>query len=542
MLNIRKSSPGCFRPRSFYNKTLGEHITCSCGHCEACLLDKANSRTSFLNYLEEICPCCFFVTLTYDDEHLPIAQFINYNSDLSGDLPFLPGVFNLVTGTYPVKEVYRFSYYERKMLNKSSAKDIVFGSEPLGYVDLKNLSSIDYTLLENGYTSKTGKHFGKFQWPYARKQDGQNFFKRLRKYLNIFTDANLYYYFVAEYGPQTLRPHFHCILFFDQVLPHSKILECVRNCWKSGFVDVQSVQSSAASYVSSYLSNFARLPQFLNIKKTRPFFLQSHFSSFAKSKTFFDVWKKIIDSYVDRRIVSTSDGDIFCTYPSSVKGRLFPKCSDFVHKDFTSLCNMYKLYNSGNIKVEVNEIDNYGLPYCSGRTVVPVTYLSKLCSTPVDNLESHKMIKVVDSHYYADYLWFKRVRSLSLEFDVHPAVIIRRIVDWYYDNELLRLAFQYDVLSNNETVEDVLCGLLSYNDIFYLFSYVKHISDLPDYYKRLFKLQNLLPILFDEYGKCKIDSNNLGSLRNFDSYVVGVKSKVFSRVKTKGLNDLYNPL
>lgn len=93
-----------------------------------------------------------------------------------------------------------------------------------------------------------------------RKDDLQKFIKRLRKRL---PDTHLMYYAAGEYGGQTLRPHYHMILFgfypddavfykinkFGDVMVTSEFLNSV---WGNGFVVVGEVNKKTCGYVSRY--------------------------------------------------------------------------------------------------------------------------------------------------------------------------------------------------------------------------------------------------------------------------------------------------
>lgn len=88
----------------------------------------------------------------------------------------------------------------------------------------------------------------------------QKFAKRLRKQLGPFR-------FIAagEYGPNTLRPHYHAILFGHEFLhdrvPHKErkghqtyLSESVAKLWPFGFHELGTVTYQSAAYVASYVT------------------------------------------------------------------------------------------------------------------------------------------------------------------------------------------------------------------------------------------------------------------------------------------------
>ncbi|UNI72394.1 MAG: replication initiator protein [Chaetfec virus UA24_2735] len=101
------------------------------------------------------------------------------------------------------------------------------------------------------------------------KRDVQLFFKRLRIALERQTgkSPDLRYFIIGEYGPNTLRPHYHAILFG---LPHDQsTYRLVFKAWKNGFITLDEVTPGRISYVASYMLNFL-LSSLDSIRKKYP--------------------------------------------------------------------------------------------------------------------------------------------------------------------------------------------------------------------------------------------------------------------------------
>lgn len=79
------------------------------------------------------------------------------------------------------------------------------------------------------------------------KKDLQDFFKRLRA--KFHEKGCIRYFAVGEYGEQTWRPHYHCILFGF----HPNGVDGIDRCWKKGFVHVGEASVESMSYVSGYV-------------------------------------------------------------------------------------------------------------------------------------------------------------------------------------------------------------------------------------------------------------------------------------------------
>lgn len=81
------------------------------------------------------------------------------------------------------------------------------------------------------------------------KRDVQLWLKRLRKnYLN----GQLTYYIVSEYGPITLRPHYHAILFTNDPINLGCMFDYIQETWKQGIITCTDVCSERIAYCANY--------------------------------------------------------------------------------------------------------------------------------------------------------------------------------------------------------------------------------------------------------------------------------------------------
>jgi len=101
------------------------------------------------------------------------------------------------------------------------------------------------------------------KFPTTVKRDIQLFNKRLREY---FEGKKIRFYISAEYGPSTLRPHYHGVYFglslsdfHDLELQgfnvHKQPLyksEMLAKIWKNGFVTIANVSWQSCAYVARY--------------------------------------------------------------------------------------------------------------------------------------------------------------------------------------------------------------------------------------------------------------------------------------------------
>lgn len=101
--------------------------------------------------------------------------------------------------------------------------------------------------------------------PGFNKRHLQLFIKSLRKSIG---GHSLRYYIISEYGENTLRPHYHALLFLhglsnDKDKRYSfqqKFYNLVRSHWKYGHVQFGDVQAASIAYVTKYMLKDGHFP------------------------------------------------------------------------------------------------------------------------------------------------------------------------------------------------------------------------------------------------------------------------------------------
>ncbi|MEM4380390.1 MAG: hypothetical protein QXL01_06910 [Thermoplasmatales archaeon] len=101
--------------------------------------------------------------------------------------------------------------------------------------------------------------------------DVQLFVKRFREFFSrkYPNSAPIRFYLCGEYGPRTLRPHYHILFFNIPDLRH--FTERVRRLWKKGFVEWKKPARDHFNYLTTYINyNDSRLLSLINSKKIQP--------------------------------------------------------------------------------------------------------------------------------------------------------------------------------------------------------------------------------------------------------------------------------
>lgn len=165
-------------------RVVRDFVEIPCGQCIGCRMDYSRQWANRLMLELEYHDSAYFVTLTYDDEHIPTSL---YSDPETGE----------------------------------------------------------------AYPSRT-----------LKKRDCQLFMKRLRK---LFPDDKIRYFLAGEYGPKTLRPHYHAIIFglhLDDLRFYKKsglgfdylISDKLSDIWKNGYVVVSEVTWETCAYTSRYVT------------------------------------------------------------------------------------------------------------------------------------------------------------------------------------------------------------------------------------------------------------------------------------------------
>lgn len=244
----------CTKQRFIRNHITGQELLVKCGHCPACLQEKAIARSNRIrnHYCDDIQAA--FVTLTYNNNCVPYIKL----DDLFNSYSPVVGIYRDYICDYVrigtnSDGSYRYARMLREYPTFSPITEICL---PYNIADkkryLKNVKQL------NGKPRAVGVCYYK---------DVQDYIKRVRITLNRKGyEFPISYYFCSEYGPTTCRPHYHGLVFFPSGY-YDVVKEILSSCWSFDSDDRCrnniSLAVSAASYVSSYVNCSTNVPLFL---------------------------------------------------------------------------------------------------------------------------------------------------------------------------------------------------------------------------------------------------------------------------------------
>lgn len=310
----------CLYKRYIKNPYTGKDVFVKCGHCNACLQEKAARRTSRIRNNVSSGQTALFVTLTYANMFVPYVR----RSDLKS--------FEFTVPVYRDASIRRnrvgsdYTFFQTIKRKTTQIANIDYDNSINFIHDGENVPEVDRL--------PHLKRYSKDKIGVILYSDLQRFYKRLRVILQrqFHVTSSFSYFGCAEYGPSTKRPHFHVLIF----VPSSEtqlFISAVSQAWQFDSISRKrkgiQIARNASSYVSAYVNSNTRLSNFYtqnSIKQrhsySQGFGMQNPFFSFenvvsSSEKSDFGYNKTIM-----RNSVPTV---INCAIPKYVIDKFFPR-------------------------------------------------------------------------------------------------------------------------------------------------------------------------------------------------------------------------
>lgn len=350
--------------RSFItNRYTGHRIAVDCGQCDYCIHKKAKKASMRVKTAGSAFKYSWFVTLTYDNEHIPLMNCEVLHNEyedalgISGDK-----VFGYETHDYiPVSEYHpddssRLRHifftqvqgtvpYDRTLKEYVPVKDNWFLSMDAIHSFIEKTQAVDNS------TYPAAEQYGINNLiPFLNYVDVQNYIKRLRKHLfsQLGTYETLHFYAVGEYGPIHFRPHFHILLFSDSKEVSEVLRQCHDKSWRLGRSDFQIARGGASSYVASYVNSLTAAPLLYRSCGSFKPRQRASLGFFEKGEIYEegeDVYHSIekkIDSVINGRIYNFSGISVKSTPPMSYIRTLLPRFSSARYDDAVAIARIIR--------------------------------------------------------------------------------------------------------------------------------------------------------------------------------------------------------
>lgn len=344
----------CYNTKEIRIKNSTRSIRVNCGTCPSCLMEKAIKNKNLidnhldknnvfifftLHYANPSCPYVYSddiksrkVITVYRDSHVYKRVSNNYQVKLKK-------VFGLCELGEKVNTSFRPDYIPLKLTRSTSRKDKFYRDPFLQHIKEDYFISIPTTPLHpDPVAIKSLNKYDKDKIGVLWFPDIINFFKRLkvnlqRHYGFDYTDG---YFYIGEYGPTTMRPHFHGLVACKK--EHAEIVkDTIVKSWPYGSPGRTrrfcQIAYEASSYVASYVNGTIHLPSFLQQKSFRPKVGHSKFfgcgvDAFIPKNVYENAEKGIVTydaiTYKDKVPVHVA-----VPYPLRILRNLFPRCKGY---------------------------------------------------------------------------------------------------------------------------------------------------------------------------------------------------------------------
>lgn len=361
--DLLKAADHCQHRSFITNRYTGQRIAVDCGQCDYCIHKRAQKASMRVKTAGSAFKHSYFVTLTYDNEHVPLMNCEVLHSEyedalsISGDKVFgyerhsyIPVsdyqpedssslrhiFFTQVQGTVP---------FDREIKEYVPVRDNWFLSMDAIRSFIQKTQSVDNSVYPAAEQYGLGNLI-----PFLNYVDVQNYIKRLRKHLKTALGSyeTLHFYAVGEYGPVHFRPHYHILLFTDSEQVSKVLRQCHDKSWKLGRSDFQVARGGASSYVASYVNSLSSAP--LLYRSCRAFRPRQRASIgfFEKGQVFEegeDVYHAIeqkIDSVVNGRVYNFNGISVKSTPPMSYIRTLLPRFSSARYDDAVAIAGIIR--------------------------------------------------------------------------------------------------------------------------------------------------------------------------------------------------------
>jgi len=334
----------------------GRTMYVNCGHCAACLQEKALRRANRIRYEDQADNGLYswFVTLTYDNKFIPYIRPSDVYLFIAGEKKDIP-LYRDNTCYWVTKNVPVMIPGKRKKWIKSGKKERKSVLKVLPNIQpLERYKKDDFKYY--GYEFDFSK-YEKFNFPLLQQKvgidssesipdktsvlyykDWQNFIFRLRNVLKRdyglkIDKENFKYSCTGEYGSHTHRCHFHALIWTPEITS-TDFASAVVKAWP--FADPARQRAGvernydASSYISSYINSNKSDETFFSYSK--PFRGKQKFSNaFAMDLNVFSpkvLREKFFGKNLRMSVQRTKEGKLtenIFVYPAYVVNYVFPK-------------------------------------------------------------------------------------------------------------------------------------------------------------------------------------------------------------------------
>lgn len=257
------------------------------------------------------------------------------------------------------------------------------------------------------------------------RSDVQKFLKRFRRsvdrlFLRLllknqitisdYAKKKIRYFICSEYGPKTLRPHYHGLLWFDSPEISCRFFSLLRSSWPFGRIDYSPSRDAAGSYCAKYVSCTSHYPPLYAEPELHTFCLYSKMPALGfKEDHFKEVQNYAVGRSCENSFIDTSRNAVVPFY-KSLENRLFPKCRGFNNLSFEDRISTYNFskqidrlyhFSKGIMKPFSQWLLDYSLETCRDDRMISMYYTSKkfIKNCHASGLTSDQYVRAIETYY-----------------------------------------------------------------------------------------------------------------------------------------------
>ena len=509
-------------------------VQVSCGKCVQCLQKKVSSTTLLLDLESQMSSFVEEINLTYDDACLP---YIDFDDDSLAS--FSAGRPNEV---FPVKfgssrKVRKYnprtkSYY----VVKENISDFgsVFPFDWRRYLDKYNKRVDEYYL--RFPERKRGISRLKNHVPVLYAPDLQKYLYRLRQYLKKHYAIKIRFFAVGEYGSNSLRPHWHILLFHNS----SKLRESFRNVvdlvghtdknprqccrelylcplWLHGATTTKCTDKHCSSYLAGYFnqhgSNTPLVKNFPSKAYHSTFLGLGEISESQKADFVAERWGHFTSRYVVSKAGVRKDVSVSSSLYSQLECRFTGHAAYNVSETYTLLSDVFSIYNATQVNYN-NEVELYNFYLSLYKISFTNARLSRALSSVrsyVDNVvnpilqEPNRVFTLssLKSLFYASVRLYRFARV----FGLHPFTYLRHLDSFKSFIGYKRLTGLFSLLQSSPVLASeyyssfASSGIHDFNVVKYKPVYLSMLSDATQAYEKAIKHFDIV----DSYINSQLD-------------------------------------
>ena len=425
-----------------------------CGKCVQCLQKKVSATTLLLDLESQRCAYVEEINLTYNDSCLPYIDF--------GDDSLASFSSGEPTEIFPVK----FGSSRKIRKYNPRTKDYYITNEKIS--DFSTVAPSDWHRYLDLYNSRVDEYYLRFpdrkrgisrlknHVPILYAPDLKKYLYRLRQYLKKNYAIEVRFFAVGEYGSNSLRPHWHLLLFHSSrklresfrdvvdLVGHSKQnpRQCCRELylcplWLHGATTTKCTDKHCSSYVAGYFNqhgcNSPLVKDFPSKSYHSQFLGLGKISQSQKEDFISENWK----SFTTRNVVSKSgickDVSVSGALYSQLDCRFTGHAAFNVSQTYTLLSDVFSIYNATQINY-YDEVELYNFYLSLYKISFTNARLSRALSSVrlyvehVVNpilMDQHKdfTLSSLKSLFYASI----RLYRFAGVFGLHPLTYLRKL-------------------------------------------------------------------------------------------------------------------